>query len=405
MSLLDSYAPIVGATTLRMIRRLASGLEGIRLLTINSTRTGGGVAEILQRLVPLLRELGIDAEWEVIEGTSQFFRFTKNLHNALQGLEEEPTPEDFEEYKAVLQINSERLNFERDVILIHDPQPVGLIAYTRKLCPWVWRCHIDLSRPQRAGWRFLEPYVEQYDASVFTLPSFARTLSHPQYIIEPTIDPLSEKNRELSEVEIDRVYNELRIPRDMPVLLQVSRFDRFKDPIGVIDAFQLVRRYTPCRLVLAGGTATDDPEGEAVYRQVKERAQGEQFIHIRELPPNADFQVNALQRGADIIIQKSLREGFGLTVTEALWKGKPVIAGAVGGILVQVYDGFDGYVVHSTEGAAYWIRFLLSRPDLRQRMGENGRKLVRRNFLITRQLLDYPMLLRAVTGRAKPNFS
>jgi len=399
MTALNDYRPIVGPAALRMIRNLAADLKGTRFLTINSTRTGGGVAEILERLVPLLCELGIEAEWEVIEGTSDFFRFTKNIHNALQGREEELTEADIEEYEKVQRINASRFDFNRDLVLIHDPQPAGLIAQVPKRCPWIWRCHIDLSRPQRNAWRFLEPYVELYDASVFTLPSFAKKLTHPQYLITPTIDPLSAKNRELSKKEIDSVYEDLRIPRDMPVLLQVSRFDSFKDPLGVIDAFEMVRRYTHCCLVLAGGTATDDPEGATVYQQVRERAGGLQDVYIRELEPEADLQVNALQRGADIIIQKSLREGFGLTVTEGLWKGKPVIGGAVGGILAQIYDSFNGYVVHSTEGLAYWIRFLLSRPELRRRMGENGKKLVQQNFLITQHLRNYLMLMHAVTDR------
>ncbi len=399
MNKLADYEQVVGLAPVRKVRKLASELSGLKLVTVNSTRVGGGVAEILNRLVPLLNEVGINARWEVLEGNDAFFHLTKRLHNALQGNAISFTAEDRQTYLEVQKANADTLNLRGDVVLIHDPQPAGLIALVKSQAPWIWRCHIDLSQPAPQAWSFIKDYVESYDASVFTLSCFSRQLSHPQYLIAPSIDPFSEKNRELPAEEVEKVYEELGVPRDKPVLLQVSRFDHFKDPVGVIDAFKLVRKHCPCRLVLAGGGATDDPEGEEVLAEVRERAADLQDVHILELETEADHAVNALQRGADIVIQKSLREGFGLTVTEALWKGKPVIGGAAGGILTQVYNGYNGYVVYSVDGCAFWIRYLLSSPALRKAMGERGREFVRRNYLITRHLRDYLMLLYAVTGR------
>ncbi len=399
MITLDDYEPIVGTARIRAIKNLARGLEGFRLLTVNSTREGGGVAEILQRLVPLLNEIGVETEWAVIEGTGEFFKTTKKMHNTLQGLPGEFSEEELEEYRKVNEINAGRIDFKRDMVLIHDPQPAALIAYADKSCPWVWRCHIDLSHPNRRIWRFLKDYVGMYDASVFTLNSFSQALEHPQYLICPSIDPLSDKNRDLTNEEIEDVLENFRIPKDKPLVLQVSRFDIFKDPLGVIDAFNLVRKQTPCRLILAGAPASDDPESMEVLNKVLEKVGDDGNIHIVQLDPLDKISVNALQRISDIVIQKSTREGFGLTVTEALWKRKPVVGGAAGGILVQIYDGFNGYVVHSVEGCAYWTRFLLARDDLRETLGENGHRFVRNEYLITRHLLDYLMLIRKVTGR------
>jgi trehalose synthase len=398
---LADYEPVVGVAPIRKIRNLASTLSGLSLTTVNSTRVGGGVAEILQRLVPLLSEIGIETRWEVIEGNEQFFRLTKKLHNALQGNLLGFDDDDRKVYLQVQRENAKKLDLSGDVVLIHDPQPAGLISEVDTNQPWVWRCHIDLSQPSPQAWEFIRGYVEKYTASIFTLSRFARQLPHAQYLIAPTIDPFSEKNRDLDEGEVERVYSDLGIPLDKPVLLQVSRFDRFKDPVGVIKAFQLARKHCACRLVLAGGSATDDPEGAEVLREVRRQAESVEDVHILELEAEADHIVNALQRGATIVIQKSLKEGFGLTVTEALWKGKPVIGGAAGGILTQVYNGFDGYVVHSVEGCAYWIRYLLTQPELCRALGQRGRELVRRSYLITRHLRDYLVLLHVVTGKIR----
>ena len=397
---LDDYADIVGAERIAVLRRLASRLQGFRLVMVNSTRVGGGVAEMLARHVPLLQELGVDTRWEVIEGTPEFFDVTKRFHNGLQG-DRVDLPEAMEEaYRDCSRRNAERLDLDADAVIIHDPQPAALIRYYEKSCPWIWRCHIDASRPSRNIWRFLRQYVKDYDASVFSMPSFSQNLDHPQYLIPPSIDPLAPKNAEMSEAEVDQVLARFGLDRSRPLIVQVSRFDRFKDPVGVIQAYRMVRRRDDCRLVLVGGSADDDPEGAEVLREVHEAAGDDPDITILNIPPDSDREINALQRAATIVLQKSVREGFGLTVTEGLWKGRPVIAGAVGGITTQVFDHHTGFLVHSVEGAAYRIRYLLNRSGLGDRMGAEGRELVRHHFVLTRHLRDWLTLLLSITGRA-----
>jgi trehalose synthase len=386
---LSDYKEVAPAGTVEFIQRLAERVKGKSLLHINSTRYGGGVAEILNRLIPLLKELEIDVRWEVIEGSEFFFTVTKNFHNALQGQVVNVTEDMLQAYLECNQENAKKLDFVTDVVVVHDPQPAALVSHRKKKDKWVWRCHIDISQPQRKIWRFLRPFVTQYDAAIFSLPKFAQRLPIPQYLVYPSIDPLSDKNRDLSEEDIDSVLNKLGIPRDKPILLQVSRYDRFKDPLGVIEAYKLTKKHSDCRLVLAGGSATDDPEGSAVLAEVQTAAGADPDIHVLVLPPTADLQINALQRAATIILQKSTREGFGLTVSEAMWKGKPVIGGFAGGITVQIVFGVTGYAVHSIEGAAYWLRYLLENPELALELGANAKEYVRRNFLITRHLADY----------------
>jgi trehalose synthase len=396
---LKEYAPIVGQQVIDQLQRLAEGLGRVRFMHINSTYAGGGVAEILHRAVPLLNQLGVEALWEVIEGDPQFFEVTKGFHNALQGFKVDLTPEMWEHYLEVNRRNAKKFDWEADFVLIHDPQPAFLIDDLRPRAPyWVWRCHVDVSRPHLPVWRLLRDVVGQYDASVFSMPKFSQNLPHPQYIIHPSIDPLSDKNRELTAEEIHEVLNRLGIDPDKPIIIQVSRFDSFKDPLGVIQAFSMVRRHTPCQLILAGGEATDDPEGPRILAEVQEAARGEPDIHILMLPPDAHFEINALQRAATIILQKSTREGFGLTVTEAMWKGKPVIGGAVGGIVLQLQDYQTGFLVHSPEGCAFRIRYLLHRPEMARRMGDLAKEFVRTHFLITRHLRDYLTLITLVTN-------
>lgn len=391
---LNEYAPIVGPEVIGQLHRLVESLGPRRLVNINSTRTGGGVAEILSRLVPLMNQLGIDTKWEVIEGDLPFFEITKAMHNALQGVKVDFTPDMLEHYQKVNLENARKFTWKADFVIVHDPQPAFLIQKLRSQAPhWVWRCHIDVSRPHRQIWKFLQPVVSQYDASVFSMPRFSQNLEHSQYIIYPSIDPLSEKNRELAPEEIQAVLDRLGIETDKPIILQVSRFDSFKDPLGVIQAFRLVRRQTPCKLLLLGGEATDDPEGPKIFAEVQEAAKGEPDIQVLMLPPDSYLEVNAIQRAADIIVQKSLREGFGLTVTEAMWKGKPVIGGAVGGIVLQLRDYYNGFLVHSPEGCAFRIRYLLHRPELGKRLGHFAREFVRDHFLITRTLRDYLTLM------------
>jgi trehalose synthase len=391
---LSDYEPIVGPEVIGQLYRLTERLGPRRFVHINSTRLGGGVAEILQRAVPLLNQLGLETQWLVIQGDSFFFEITKAMHNALQGLKVRLTPAMLEHYREVNRANARNLELEADFVLVHDPQPAYLIQDLHPRAKhWIWRCHIDVSRPSLPVWKFLREVVSQYEASVFSMSQFAQSLPHPQYLIRPSIDPLSAKNRELSEGEIQEVLDRLGIERDKPIVLQVSRFDSFKDPLGVIEAFKMVRPHTPCKLVLAGGEAADDPEGPRIFAEVMEAAKGEPDIQVLLLPPDAHHEVNALQRAADIIVQKSTREGFGLTVTEAMWKGKPVIGGAAGGIVYQLQDYQTGFLVHSPEGCAFRIRYFLHRPEMARRLGQFAREFVRQHFLITRNLRDYLTLL------------
>lgn len=396
MVTLKDYEAIVGKSVINQIYILAENLKGRSFLHVNSTRVGGGVAEILHRLVPLVNELGIETSWEVIKGDRKFFEITKGFHNALQGNKIRFKKELLDYYISVNDENAKIIDFDKDFIFIHDPQPAALIRHRKGKGRWVWRCHIDVSKPERELWKFIKGFVERYDASIFSLPNFSQNLPHPQYIIRPSIDPLSDKNIELSPKQIDSVFDRFKIDREKPIILQVSRFDRFKDPIGVIEAYKNVKKYIDCQLILAGGEATDDPEGKEVYEEVMERASDDKDIHVLLLPPNSNIEINALQRGADIVVQKSLKEGFGLTVTEAMWKGKPVVGGGVGGIINQIIDYQTGFLVHSTEGAAYRIRYLLNRPELAKRMGSIAKEYVKRNFLITRHIRDYLFVMIAL---------
>lgn len=393
MRRLEEYRSIVGSDALEELSLLARALSGKSVVHVNSTAVGGGVAEILNRMVPLLQELGINTRWEVIKGGEAFYAVTKQFHNALHGDSQEVRPKDYQIYEDTLDQNLAQIDLEADIVFIHDPQPVALVKKRLEVSGrWIWRCHIDLSQPSPQVWGFLKPYVEQYDASVFSAPAFAQRLSIPQVLISPSIDPLSEKNRELSSEEIQAVLEALRIPTDKPLVTQISRFDRLKDPLGVIEAFRQVRPYVDARLLLVGGPADDDPEGTQILAEVRESVVGDQDILILCLPPTSHLEVNAIQRASTVIIQKSLREGFGLTVTEALWKSKPVIASAVGGIPLQITHRHSGLLVHSIEGAAYALKQLLSEPGYAKKLGDNGKEHVRQNFLLTRHLRDYLLL-------------
>jgi len=384
----NQYVGISPKSDLLLLQILGEKLHGKSFLHINSTKEGGGVAEILQRMVPILDELGIRARWEVIKGDAKFFDITKKLHNALQGNPEQITDDMWKYHFEINRYNAETLDLEADAVLIHDPQPSPLIEF-KKTGLWLWRCHIDVSNPQKDVCDYLMRYCNKYDTAIFSVAKFARSLPIDEFIVSPSIDPVSEKNRELTEAEIQETLDRFNIPADRPIILQVSRFDRFKDPIGVIKAYRIVKKYNNCVLVLAGSPATDDPEGDAVLQEVKEYAADDPDILILLLPPFSDKDINALQRAATVVLQKSLKEGFGLTVSEAMWKGKPVIGGAVGGIPLQIVHGMTGFLVHSAEGAAFRIRQLINNPDMSSRMGEAGREYVRNNFLITRQIREY----------------
>ncbi len=404
---LAAYEGIVGATVLRQLHKFGEKLSGVRVVHVNSTREGGGVAEILEWMTPLMIELGVKASWEVFHGNPGFFAITKAIHNGLQGYNVGISSKDWKIYEDVNQANLDRLRpllEEADIVFIHDPQP----AYLLRLCDrrkgkWIWRAHIDISRPSRPVWKSMRPFVEGYDASIFSMAEFAQPLPHPQFLVAPSIDPLSEKNRELSPEEIEAVRSAYGLDPLRPLLVQISRFDRFKDPVGVIEAYRLVRKVSPVQLVLAGGGATDDPEGKAVLEDVMEAAGNDPDIHVLLLPPDAHRTINALQRLATIILQKSIREGFGLTVTEGMWKGKPVIGGDVGGIRLQVINHHTGFLVNTPEGAAHRIRYLLHHQDSIDRMGATAREFVRENFLLTRHIREYLTLMLVILRDIKAN--
>jgi trehalose synthase len=397
---LDDYSQVVGAQEVAALRALAAPLQQRSVQMVNSTAVGGGVAEILNRLVPLIQELGVNIRWDVITGGNDFFEITKAFHNALHGAPYAAHPGAFETFLAYNEQNRSRMRFDAEFTVIHDPQPVALInARTNHAGHWIWRCHIDLSRPNPAVWEFLEPYVLRYDGAIFSSPEFTRQLAIPQYLFYPCIDPLSEKNQPLEPDFVRKVLERFKIDPSRPILTQISRFDRLKDPVGVVRAYRIVRRYFDCQLVLAGGGAADDPEGGAVLDEVRQVAAGDPDVHLLDLPPWSALEINALQSASTIVIQKSLREGFGLTVTEALWKKKPVVASAVGGIPNQVIHKHTGLLAHSVEGTAYQIRFLLSNPALAARLGEQGHEHVREHFLITSNVKSYLTLFLHLTQK------
>lgn len=396
------YEAVTSPNVMHQLQQLAAPLKGAKVVHVNSTKEGGGVAEILHKLIPLKQALGIEADWEVISGNQEFYQCTKGFHNALQGMQQSISDRLLQNYETTNRENGEKLYSklqEADFVFIHDPQPAPLLNFTPdRKGKWIWRCHIDVSRPYRQVWKYLREWIIPYNASIFSLPEFAQPLPHPQYIIAPSIDPLSDKNCPLPDDEINRVFPDFNIDPELPLITQVSRYDRFKDPLGVIEAFKLVSKLTPLQLVLAGGGASDDPEGEAILNEVKEASAGSPNIHVLLLPPDANRTINALQRASDIILQKSIREGFGLTVSEGMWKGKPVIGGDTGGIRLQVINHYTGFLVRTPEGAALRTRYLLHRRDQLEEMGMRARRFVRENFLITRHLREYLTLMVGLTS-------
>jgi trehalose synthase len=397
---LQAYANIAGQDVVDHLHQLAERLQGVRVVHVNSTRMGGGVAEILNKMVPFMQELGIEASWESIAGDADFFRTTKCFHNAMQGDHVEIDEARLQQYEQVNAHNAKKLSAtlrKADLVFVHDPQPVALIgSFPDRTGKWIWRCHIDVSKPYRAVWKYLRRFVVSYDASIFSLSTFTQPLPHPIYLIPPSIDPLHEKNAEMSKREVQAVCRQYSIDPDRPLIVQVSRFDRFKDPSGVIGAYRLAKKSVPAlQLVLAGGTADDDPEGEMVLQEVQKLAVDED-VHVLALPGDAHHTINALQRAADIVLQKSIKEGFGLTVTEAMWKCKPVVGGDTGGIRIQVINHHTGFLVRSPEGAALRIRYLLYHRDKLKEMGNKARRFVRDNFLITRHLREYLTLMLAL---------
>ncbi len=389
---IEDYIPIVGQATVEELGLLADRLRGKAIQNINSTAVGGGVAEILSRMIPLLSQLGVSAAWDVIKGDEKFFAITKKFHNGLHGVPVEIGAGEYAHFLEVNRYNAEQIRFG-DIVFVHDPQPIALVEKRSAIGKnWLWRCHIDFSRPDPKIWEFLRQFIPRYDAAVFSAPAFSQKLPIPQVLIAPSIDPLGDKNKELDEPTIDAVFARFGIDRSRPVVTQISRFDYLKDPVGVIKAYKLAKEHVDMQLVLAGGGATDDPEGPIIMEQVRREAEKDKDVFVLFLPPASDIEINALQRGSTVILQKSLKEGFGLTVSEALWKGKPTIAGAVGGIPLQIAHKYSGILTHSIEGTAQWIKQLISAPEYARKLGINGKEHIRNNFLITRHVKDYLLL-------------
>ncbi len=392
----EEYARYIDEGTLRELRQLAKELKGVRVLHVNSTKQGGGVAEILHRMIPLMNELGIETHWEVIKGDIEFFKVTKKIHNLLHMPGRESlSHQDVITYMRQTYENVSHIDTDYyDVVFIHDPQPLGLIVKKRLGQKWVWRCHIDISTPEEEVWKFLEMFVNGYDGSIFHIPEFVREgVQIPAFVIPPSIDPLHDKNVELEEDFVRGVLERFSIDPDRPIVLQVSRFDRLKDPVGVIEAYRIVKRRYDCQLILVGSFADDDPEGEEVYNEVLEKKGDDEDVFVLNLPPDSHREINAFQRAATVVVQKSIREGFGLVVSEAMWKNKPVVGSNIGGIRRQIINGVTGYLVNSVEGTAFRIKQLLANPEARDTMGKNAHERVRHSFLITRHIKDYLLVI------------
>ncbi len=400
---LEDYTSIVGRDIVERIREHAKKLEGLSMVHINSTFYGGGVAEILKVLIPLLNDVGIDAHWKTLEGIPKFFETTKKIHNALQGNLNIHLTE--EEKKLYLEINrkfSEKHKLDYDIVVVHDPQPAGIVDFYEKKQPWVWRCHIDLSNPNPSVWKFIKGFVAKYDMAIISNEEYVGKDFPTRYrIIHPAIDPLSDKNRDIGMEEAERILDRQGIPLDKPYILQVSRFDPWKDPPGVIKIFRKVREKIPVRLVMCGGMAHDDPEGERIYEEIRRETEDlTKSGNLIFLVDADDITVNALQRMASVVIQKSIKEGFGLTVTEAMWKERAVVASRVGGIKIQIEDGKSGFLVDPYDidvFAAITLKLLRDR-ELAERIGKNARERVKRNFLITRLLEDYMKIIDGLIG-------
>lgn len=394
------YKGIANDGVLTEIGEKAQQLQHATMVHVNATNYGGGVAEILDNFVLLMNDLGIRTDWRVLHGTPEFFEVTKKFHNALQGKEVEFSQEELDLYEFT---NSKFARFaflDHEFVIIHDPQPCGLGRYVPHVRPWVWRCHIDLTQPSTQAWEFLKPFIEEYERMIVSSEGYKNgSLTVPQQIIHPSIDPISPKNMELSEEVIEECLHAFQVPTDKPIITQVSRFDPWKDPVGVLKVYDRVREQTDCRLVFCYNMASDDPEGVRIYDQMLNEAEtylerGE-VLFVRGDDP---ILVNALQAGSDVVLQKSTREGFGLTVTEAMWKRTPVVASNVGGIPLQILDQETGFLVdpEDYDEVADRVVRLLEDPDLAARIGHQAQEHVREHFLITRHILDYLNLMLGI---------
>jgi trehalose synthase len=396
---LEQYEPLIGRAVVDRINSKAERVRTQHVVHVSSTFYGGGVAEILTPLTLMMNAAGIKTGWRMIQGTPDFFTCTKKLHNTLQG--ERVALSDAEKaiYEQVVLENALRLHLDDcDAVIVHDPQPLPLIGYfAEREMPWLWQCHIDLSSPNPDVWAYLCKFIEQYDAAIFSLPEYGKDLRIDQRFITPAINPFSPKNADLSDDEITECLLRHRIPTDLPLVVQVSRFDRWKDPVGVIEAFRKAREQVDCTLVLLGNHALDDPEGDVILETIHSSIDDSIIVLTVDDP----VLVNALQRKAAVVMQKSIREGFGLTVTEAMWKGAAVVGGNVGGIRRQITDGDNGFLVNTVDEAAERIVQLVRDPGLRARLGASAKETVRKKFLMSRLLEDWIDLL-AIPGRREP---
>ena len=398
---LKDYIEIIGKEEVETVKKLAIPLKGKRVVHINATSFGGGVAEILATLVPLMKDVGLEAEWQVIKGSDDFFNVTKAIHNGLQGMDVPFTENMKEIFFKNSQLNEKLFEGEYDFVVIHDPQPVGILKYRKeKVGKWIWRFHIDPTNAQERIWQFIKPFIEKYDAAIFTLKEYVKDNLGMEKIaiIPPAIDPLSPKNLDLSQEEIKEIVTKYKVDPNRPIITQVSRFDPWKDPLGVIDMYRIVKReIREVQLVLIASMAHDDPEGWKYYEKTARHAGEDYDIHLlSNLNGVGNLEVNAFQRASDVIIQKSIREGFGLVITEALWKGKPVVAANVGGIPLQVDNRRTGYLVGNIAECAERVIYLLKNSEVANKMGISGKEYVRKNFLITRLLKDYLSLFNSL---------
>jgi trehalose synthase len=398
---LDKYAPIIGDQKINEIKDLANRLIGKSVCHINSTSFGGGVAEILHRLVPLMQDVGLKADWRLIKGSDEFFNVTKAFHNGLQGMNIPLTDEMKKTYLEYNEANANKLDLHHDFIVAHDPQPAAIISHQKiRVGKWIWRCHIDLSNPNPNFINFLVPIIYQYDSLIFTMEQYVPEplKSRKVATIPPSIDPLSDKNEPLSEDIVLSILDKYGIDPERPIITQVSRFDPWKDPLGVIDTYRIVKKEIPTvQLLLIASMAKDDPEGWTYYEKTARHAADDLDIHLlTDLKGVGDIEVNAFQRASNVVLQKSLREGFGLSVTEALWKEVPVVGENVGGIPLQIIDGVNGFLVNNVQEAAKRTLYLLKHPTEAKKMGAKGKEHILKNFLITRHLEDYLKLLASL---------
>ncbi len=382
---LEDYEHLIGSESVNRIRKKALPLQDLHIANVNSTYYGGGVAELLTSLTLLMNSVGIKTGWRAIQGSPDYFSITKKMHNALQGGKINLSHRKKRLYEEVIFENVVRNHLDHDMVIIHDPQPLPMVGHYKKKGPWIWRCHLELSSPCKEIWNYLKPHIEQYDATIFSIKEYQKKLDTPQLFFMPAINPFCIKNKKLTAEEVEERLSHYDIPTDLPLVVQVSRFDRFKDPEGVIEAFKKARKQVDATLVLLGNVATDDPEGEKVYRSLLDSREERIIILSHE----DTALVNALQTKADVVLQKSTREGFGLTVAEAMWKGTPVIGGNVGGIRYQIEDGQNGFLVSTIEDAANKIVQLIQNQNLREEMGKKAKETVKKQFLLTRLLEQY----------------